>query len=381
MSLATGPCDDCSPGYGAAMKKRLLEALPDATLVVRAPGRVNLIGEHTDYNGFPVLPMAIDRSIWIAIAARNDDALVVRSITPRQYPAETIPLSEIVSRRPAGTWVDYVVAAARRRPPEAGLELVVAGTVPVEAGLSSSSALVVAAFLAMGEIGDRLELAEEARLAERYVGTLSGGMDQAIALLGMPGQALRIDFRPVRAEAVEMPREIAVVVAHSGVRAAKSGAAREAYNARVHECLAAAGQLGAGDQGLLADVEPGRRTALHELDDPLLRRRAGFVFAEARRVEEAVQALRSGNLPVLGELLNASHRGLRDDYEVSHPAVDALVERARAAGAAGARVVGAGFGGCIVAVCERGQARDLRAALGPESWVFSPAAGAERTTV
>lgn len=362
------------------MRKRLIEALPDATVVVRAPGRVNLIGEHTDYNGFPVLPMAIDRGIWIATAPRRGAALVVRSITPQEYPAETIPLAEIESRPPAGTWVDYVVAAARRRPPEAGLELVVAGNVPAEAGLSSSSALVVAAFLALGEIGDRVALAEEARLAERYVGTLSGGMDQAIALLGMPGQVLRIDFRPVRTMAVEMPPEIAVVVAHSGVRAAKSGAAREAYNARVHECLAAARQLGTGDGGLLADVEPSRRAA-GELDDPLLRRRADFVFAEARRVEEAVQALRSGNLPVLGELLNASHRGLRDDYEVSHPAVDALVERARAAGAAGARVVGAGFGGCIIAVCERVLASDLRSALGPESWMFRPAAGAERMTV
>ena len=368
-------------GYGAAMRRRLLEALPDATVVVRAPGRVNLIGEHTDYNGFPVLPMAIDRSIWIATAPRADAALVVRSIDPQEYPSERIPLEEIASRPPAGTWVDYVVAAARRRPPASGLELVVAGTVPAEAGLSSSSALVVAAFLAMGETGDRSELAEEARLAERYVGTLSGGMDQAIALLGQPGQALRIDFRPVRATAVQMPPEVAVVVAHSGVRAAKSGAAREAYNARVHECQAAARQLGAGEDGLLADVALRQRAAVHELEDPLLRRRAGFIFAEARRVEEAVQALRCGNLPVLGELLNASHRGLRDEYEVSHPAVDALVERARGAGAAGARVVGAGFGGCIVAVCERARAGDVRAALGPESWVFSPAAGAERIAV
>jgi len=367
--------------YGAAMRKRLIEALPDATVLARAPGRVNLIGEHTDYNGFPVLPMAIDRGIWIATAPRGDSALVVRSIEPAEYPAETIPLTRLASRPPAGTWVDYVVAAARRRPPEAGLDLVVAGDIPAEAGLSSSSALVVAAFLAMGEIGDRAALAEEARLAERYVGTLSGGMDQAIALLGMPGRALRIDFRPVRTTAVEMPREIAVVVAHSGVRAAKSGAAREAYNARVHECLAAARQLGAGGDGLLADVEPSRRAALHDLEDPLLRRRAGFIFAEARRVEEAVQALRSGNLPVLGELLNASHRGLRDDYEVSHPVVDALVERACAAGAAGARVVGAGFGGCIVAICERRRAADLRVALGPESWMFSPAAGAERMAI
>ena len=109
-----------------------------------------------------------------------------------------------------------------------------------------------------------------------------------------------------------------------------------------------------------------------------IRRRAGFVFAEARRVDEAVRALERDNLEVLGELLNASHRGLRDDYEVSHPAVDDLVRRAREAGAAGARVVGAGFGGCIVAVCTRQQAPMIREALGPDAWVFRPAAGASR---
>jgi len=277
--------------------------------------------------------------------------------------------------------VDYVVAAARQRRPATGVELVVAGDVPAEAGLSSSSALVVAAFLALGEAGDRAALAETARLAERYVGTLSGGMDQAVALLGQPGQALRIDFRPVRAMPVDVPTDLAVVVAHSGVQAAKSGAAREAYNARVRECLRAAHELGAGPDGLLADVPLERRGLVRDLDDPTLRRRANFIFAEARRVDEAVRALEADNLPVLGELLNASHRGLRDDYEVSHPAVDALVERALAAGASGARVVGAGFGGCIVAICERERAPRLQAALGPDAWNFSPAAGADRTAV
>jgi galactokinase len=363
------------------MRNQLIQALPDATLVVRAPGRVNLMGEHTDYNGFAVLPMAIDRGIWIAAAPRDAATLTVRSIDPVRYPSETIALDALPERSPAGTWVDYVVAAARRRLPAAGLELVVAGDVPAEAGLSSSSALVVASFLALGEIDDRAELAEHARLAERYVGTLSGGMDQAIALLGQAGQALKIDFRPVRAAHVAMPPNIAVVVAHSGVAAAKSGAAREAYNSRVRECLAAARHLGVPNGGLLADATPAMRCALHDLEDPVLRQRAGFVFAEARRVEEAARALKAGNLPVLGELLNASHRGLRDDYEVSHPAVDALAERALAAGAAGARVVGAGFGGCIVAVCARERAPQLRAALGPEAWNFSPAAGADRTVL
>ncbi len=252
------------------------------------------------------------------------------------------------------------------------------GDIPAEAGLSSSSALVVGAFLALGPAGDRRELAEEARLAERYVGTLSGGMDQAISLLGQAGHALRIDFEPLRIEPVPVPEEIVIVVAHSGVHAAKSGAAREAYNARVRECAQAARCLGAEPGKTLAAVDPSSRMALDRIDDPVLRRRARFVFEEAERVELAVAALGSADLPRLGALLNASHAGLRDDYEVSHPAVDRLVERALAAGASGARVVGAGFGGCIVAVCDAEAAPDLCRELGPEAWSFTPAPGAER---
>jgi len=361
------------------VRQRLLETAPDARIIASAPGRVNLIGEHTDYNGLPVLPLAIDRRVWIAARRIDEPTLQVRSIDPERYPGEAIPLVALAARAPSGTWVDYVVAAAQRRPPARGTELVVAGDVPPEAGLSSSSALVVAAFMALADPGDRAELADEARCAERYVGTLSGGMDQAISLLGRPGHALRIDFRPVRVEAVPLPADLAVVVAHSGVRARKSGAARAGYNARVQECARAAVELGAPAGGLLADV-PGedRLTRAQQLDDPLLARRAAFVFAEAARVAQAVRALRAGDVEQLWALLNASHRGLRDDYEVSHPAVDALVEAARDAGALGARVVGAGFGGCIVAVCRAAHADGLVAALGSDAWRFAAAGPAVR---
>jgi len=363
------------------MRDRLLAELPDATLLTRAPGRVNLIGEHTDYNGFPVLPMAIDRSLWLAAAPRPEPVVTIRSLVPERYPTVRLALAELPERPPGGTWADYVVAALRQCPPPDGIELVVAGDVPPEAGLSSSSALVVASFLVVAAPGDgtgRAALAERARRAERYVGTLSGGMDQAISLLGRSGYALKIEFRPVRAGAVPVPEHIGVVVAHSGVQAAKSGAAREAYNSRVNECAAAAAELGAPADGLLADVPAERRPAAERLGNPVLRRRARFVFEEAERVEAAANALESGDLAALGALVNASHRGLRDDYEVSHPAVDALVDRALAAGASGARVVGAGFGGCVVSVCAADRAEALREALGPEAWVFRPAAGAER---
>lgn len=361
------------------MRDRLLRELPDAAVIASAPGRVNLIGEHTDYNGLPVLPMAIDRRVWIAARPLAVPVLRVRSLEPERYPAEEVPFEALAERPRAGTWVDYVVAAARRVAPQTGTELVVGGDVPPEAGLSSSSALVVASFLALGEPGDRAVLAEEARRAERYVGTLSGGMDQAISLLARPGHALRIDFRPVRVHPVPVPAGLAVVVAHSGVRARKSGAARAGYNARVQECARAAVELGAPEDGLLADVPGDERLERAEaLGDRLLARRARFVFAEARRVAEAVQALGSSDFERLGELLSASHRGLRDDYEVSHPKVDILVERALDAGALGARVVGAGFGGCIVAVCREADAEGLVAELGPDAWRFEAAGPATR---
>ncbi len=361
------------------MHDDLASMLPGATVLARAPGRVNLIGEHTDYNGFPVLPMAIDRAISIAARPLDRPELVIRSVDPSAYPTERVVLADLSERPRAGRWSDYVVAAARRRPPQSGAEMLVAGDVPPEAGLSSSSALVVAAMLALGETGDRSALAEEARRAERYVGTLSGGMDQAISLLARPGHALRIGFRPLQVVPVPLPDSIAVVVAHSGIGAAKSGAARHGYNRRVVECHTAAGLLGAPEGGLLADVPGEDRIARAEtLPDSLLARRARFVFREAERVDAAVEALRDADLPRLGELLNRSHTGLRDDYEVSHPAVDALVQRALEAGVAGARVVGAGFGGCIVAVCEPGRAQEIRQRLGPAAWVFSAAGAASR---
>lgn len=364
-----------------SVRDRLLAAMPDARLLSLAPGRVNLIGEHTDYNGFPVLPMAIDRHVGIAVRPLADAALRVRSLEPERYAEEVIPLEAIAGRPRRGTWVDYVVAAARKRPPASGLELLVGGDLPAEAGLSSSSALVVASFLALAEPADRFGLAEEARLAERYVGTLSGGMDQAISLLARPGHAMRIDFRPVRVEPVRLPEELAVVVVNSGVRAPKSGAAMAGYNARVQECERAARDLGGPPGGLLADVPGGQRRArARAMTDRLLARRSGFVFEEAARVAEAVAVLQAGDLDRLGALLNASHAGLRDDYEVSHPAVDALVQRAIDAGALGARIVGAGFGGCMVAVSHRDTADGVVAALSPDAWRFEAGGAAVRLT-
>ncbi len=366
------------------LRRRLLAELPDATVIAQAPGRVNLIGEHIDYNGFPVLPIAVDRRVWVAAAPRSEFTLCVRNIDAASYPAETIPLDALRTRQPRESWVDYVVAAALARHLStgcAGVELLVGGDIPPAAGLSSSSAVVVASLLALGPCDDRVKLAERACRAERYVGTLSGGMDQAISLLAEPGRALRIDFDPLRIAPVELPSDLAIVVANSGVVAPKGGSVQHAYNTRVQECSSAAERLGApAREGVgvkLVDVPLAERLSVPELPDPA-RRRARFVYAEAARVEAAIDALARHDLTLFGAILDASHAGLRDDYEVSHPEVDRLVGRARAAGALGARIVGAGFGGCIVAACRRGQVSSLLEALGPSAMRLEPCGPAGR---
>jgi galactokinase len=362
--------------------ERLFTALPAATRGAFAPGRVNLIGEHVDYSGLPVLPFAIQLGVAIAAAPQPGGTVTVRHRDTARFPEETFALADLPARKARGTWVDYVVAGLRLSPPPTGQVLLVDGDLPIASGLSSSSAAVcAAALLFVPPAVDRYALAEAARTAEQYVGTLSGGMDQATALLGREHHALHIRFRPLRADPVPVPHDLVVVVADSGIRAEKGGAAQQAYNDRVRQCAAAALLLGALPGGLLADVPGGTRAArAAALADPLLARRARFVFAESERVTAAVAALRAADLRRLGELLDASHAGLRDDYEVSHPRVDELVRAAKAAGALGARIVGAGFGGSCIALCERhgaaAVAERLVAAGAVMAFTATPSAGA-----
>ncbi|MBL8723658.1 MAG: galactokinase [Planctomycetes bacterium] len=363
--------------------RRVFAAMPDATLGAFAPGRVNLIGEHTDYSGLPVLPFALPFGVAIAARPRHDDLVCLRHLEPDRFAAAVIPRAELANRPRTGTWVDYVVAGLRCQPPANGVDLLLGADLPIAAGLSSSAALVCAAALLFAPRDvDRLHLAEQCAAAERYVGTEAGGMDQAAALLGQPGHALFLHFRPLRATAVPLPHSAAVVVADSGVRAEKGGALQAAYNERVHQCRRAASLLGAPAGGLLGDVPTSQWAASAALADPLLRRRAGFVFAEAARTSAAVAALRQGDLPELGRLLTSSHRGLTDDYEVGHPAVDALVRAAHAAGAFGARIVGAGFGGSAIALGTRETAAAIAAAMraagAVSTFVAEPSAGACR---
>lgn len=329
-----------------------------AEFEVIAPGRVNLIGEHIDYNLLPVLPIAIDRAIRIRARAREDARVVLASPV---FGAREFELAPEIPPYPAGDWGNYAKAAgqalAARRQVTRGFEGEVTGDIPIAAGLSSSSALVVACGLALLRANqaefDRLALMDEMADAERYVGTRGGGMDQAICLAGVEDHAVLIEFAPLRLLPIPIPRGWRFVVAGSLVKAEKSAATREAYNQRVEDCRDALRRLpvrATGYPDLLARV-PGaellRMAEEHLADRP--RRRFRHVVTEAARVWEARDALVSGDAARFGRLLAESHRSLRDDYQVSHPEVDRLVDLAMESGAWGARVTGAGFGGSIIA--------------------------------
>jgi len=400
-----------SPAVGslAARFREHFGAAPE--LVARAPGRVNLIGEHTDYNGLPVLPMAIDRSVRIAARRRGDGLVRLANVEPR-FAAREYELAAAIPPFAAGDWGNYHKAAVQGLLRHLGGEwrggdFLVEGDVPAGAGLSSSSAFVVAAALAFLAVNQRevepVELAEAMARAERYVGTLSGGMDQAASLLGRAGCAVRIDFFPLRVQPVPLPADVAVVVCHSLVQAEKSAGARVAYNTRVVECrmacrvlnhvlarelprplerlgdlaalfpsrplasfvepLAAAlpaGALRLSEVAKAAATYPGKLARDCEVPAGLPDRfavlaRARHVLTEAERVAQAVEALASGSLARLGELMAASHASCRDDYEISCAELEDLVASARRGGALGARLTGAGFGGCTVNLVARGE--------------------------
>lgn len=352
-----------------------------ATHVVKAPGRVNLIGEHLDYNGLPVLPMAIQRRVEMVFCSRDDEMVRLANATSSAYGPREFRLSRKVPRGPAGDWGNYPKAAGQALTREfglmGGLDGLVASNLPVAVGLSSSAALVVAVALAIMEVniydlGPR-ELAKLLAEGERYVGTKGGAMDQAVCLLAEKGTASRIEFDPLSVTHVPIPDDWRFVVASTLVTAEKSGPAREAYNTRTRECAealeAVAPRVDAGDPPssypeLLERASTEELVAMaDEVMNETLLRRFRHVVTEAKRVHEAEAALRAGELSAFGSLLDASHRSLRNDYEVSSPELDELLRVAWEGGAAGARLTGAGFGGCIVAVCRKGEDKDLIAAL------------------
>jgi galactokinase len=333
---------------------------------VEAPGRANLIGEHIDYNGLDVLPMALQRRITVEARRRGDHRIRLSNIDPA-YEVTDIEIAPEVPSGPPGDWGNYVRAAAqalcRDHGALYGFEGVVGSDLPAAAGLSSSSALLVATALALLEANglpvDREALMPGLARAERYVGLAGGGMDQAICLGGVAGAACRIGFDPLRLEAHPVPQDWRFVIASSLVPAEKSAGARQIYNRRTEECrearrlvLRRLGLSGATSYRALLrsfDAEELLLAGRDTLEAQLLAR-FRHVVTEAERVDRSVEALAAGAVDLMGAQLEASHRSLRDDYRVSCPELDELVEHAVAGGAAGARLTGAGLGGCIIAL-------------------------------
>ena len=331
-----------------------------------APGRANLIGEHTDYNQGWVLPFALDRGVMVAAARRHDGMLVIRS---RQAPGEpaALPLATLAPGLVNG-WAAYPagVAWALREAghPVGGASLAIDSTLPAGAGLSSSAALECAVALALtglhGLNVPRQDLATLARHAENdFVGVPSGIMDQSASLLCQAGHALLLDCRSGEPSAVPLDPAatgLALLIVDTGARRALNDGR---YALRRSECDQAASAL---DVRSLRDAAAG---AADRLADPVLRRRARHVITENQRVTQAATLLRAGDLAGTGALLCASHTSLRDDFEISWPQADATVSGAMDAGALGARMMGGGFGGSVIALVPAGQSA-VREAVGEE---------------
>jgi galactokinase len=333
--------------------------------MVSAPGRVNLIGEHIDYHRLAVLPVALDRRIRVAFRARSDARIraVSAGYGPREFEwtAHMAPVAR-------GDWENYLRAAAQavagRWGSGKGVDAVVESDLPAAAGLSSSSALLVAFTLALIEANRReasfAELMEILPDGEQFVGTRGGGMDHAASLESREGCASLVDFAPLSVRHIPVPEGWSFLVAHSLQTAEKSGSAREEYNLRRAAGATALARLGFASyrEALPMALEaaprlppgPGRDAFLH-------------VTSEALRVRAAVAAMASGDAVAFGRLLLESHASLRDQLRVSCPALNQLVEAAMASGALGARLTGAGFGGCAVVLCRAAERAAVRRGL------------------
>ena len=321
--------------------------------IVRAPGRVNLIGEHTDYNDGFVFPLAIDRATWIALRPRADNRVVAISIDMEER--REFALDEL--RRPEKTeWIDYLIGVAwalqERGFRLSGWEGVVSGDVPIGSGLSSSAALELAtarAFYCVSDFEwDAAEMALACQAAENeWLGVNCGIMDQMISAAGVENRALLIDCRSLQTTAAPLPESSAVVILDTGTR---RGLVDSKYNERRAQCEAAARHFGIR---ALRDIDLATfERRAHELD-PLIKKRARHVISENERTLKARDAMNAGDAVTLGRLMIESHLSLRDDFEVSSAALDAIVHCANAEGACyGARMTGAGFGGCAVALVQ-----------------------------
>ncbi len=357
----------------------------------RAPGRVNLIGEHTDYNLGFVLPMALDLACFTAAAPRSDGRL--RVFAENLGEAREWAVAQIPELKPAGDWSDYVIGVAR--------ELIAAGyaieprnlliwsTVPVGSGLSSSAALEVSVALALlgGREIDGLALAKLCRRAENdFVGAPCGIMDQYVSVFGRENAAIRIDCRSLKHQTVALPPGIAIIAVNTMV---KHELGQSAYRERVEECAAAVAAVRphAPEVESLRDLTGTSLEQFKSAIPPVPFRRARHIITENERVEQFIAACARLDLKAMGELFVASHRSLQHDYEVSCEELDFLVDTALGLpGVYGARMTGGGFGGCTVTLLGQDAAAEFEKAIStayrerfgitPQVYRCRPSAGA-----
>jgi galactokinase len=353
------------------LKNRVIEAFRERfgerpSLIVRSPGRVNLIGEHTDYNDGFVLPMAIDRAVWVALRPRHDDVVLVYSLE-RSEPAE-FELSKLEYE--GNGWAEYVKGMSKMLQDAAhdltGWEGVLTSDVPIGSGLSSSAALEMAVGIAFSAVSgfpfDGVEMARLGRKAENeWVGAMTGVMDQMISANGKAGFALLIDCRDLTMTNIPLPDETAALVMDTTTRHDHTDSG---YNERRETCERAADFFGVSHLRDLSMDEFASRAS--DLDDVTMRR-ARHVLGENDRVLAAVEAMQAGDAETLGRLMNDSHASLHDDFEVTNEELDAMARIARAQpGCFGARMTGGGFGGCVVALVERKKVAEIEAAVARE---------------
>ena len=326
------------------------------TIHTRAPGRVNLIGDHTDYTGGMVMPMTIDR--WTEIRGIPADTISLHSEDEPQ-PAE-LALDIADPQHVEPSWAKYVAGVVAEMQPYGGIHGTIVTDIPIGAGLSSSAALELAVALALGFEGDALSLAQLCRRAEiRASGVPCGIMDQLVIAAGQANHALLIDCGDVTIEPIPIPDDVEIVVQFVAHRVLVGSA----YAKRVAECEMAEAEIG-----------PLRHATLHDtlsITDPVIRARAQHVVSENERVREFAQLLAGGDLAAAGVLMVASHTSLRDLYLTSTPVMDAAVEQLmQRRGVYGARMTGGGFGGCVVALTEPGALDD--------GWIVRAVDGAQR---
>lgn len=324
----------------------------DRPAIYRAPGRVNLIGEHTDYNLGYVFPIALEMACYTAIVPSDGHLLVHTHDFEEDF---EIAVEDIATAKPRGDWSDYVLGVAQQLQRDGvtitGADVYIWSTVPLGAGLSSSAALEIStAFAFLGPRSmDPVEIVRVGQRAEsQFVGMPCGIMDQYTAVFGRAGEAVQIDCRSLEHEYVKLPEDLRIVAVNSMV---KHELGTSAYRERVAECQAAVGAIQAFEPDVksLRDVSLGMFERLQDSIPTLPRRRARHIISDSQRVLDLAAAARTGDLAEMGRLFIASHRSMQYDYEISCEEVDFLVDTAiKIPGVYGARMTGGGFGGCTV---------------------------------